>query len=105
MFVMKGQSPFGSAPSECYSTPYNQKTCVKCELCLWAETSAPCSNCNAREGMDVHALFQGMEQANLTKFDILGFDACLMATYEVVARLGKHADYYLASEELEPGHG
>lgn len=39
------------------------------------------------------------------KFDIVGFDACLMATYENALMLEKHADYLLASEETEPGVG
>ena len=38
-------------------------------------------------------------------FDLIGFDACLMATVEVVKVIEPHARYMLASEELEPGHG
>jgi hypothetical protein len=38
-------------------------------------------------------------------FQIIGFDACLMATYEVALTLAPHAEYLLASEEVEPGHG
>ncbi|MCJ8500122.1 clostripain-related cysteine peptidase [Desulfatitalea alkaliphila] len=37
--------------------------------------------------------------------DIIGFDACLMASAEVYAHLHPHADYLVASEEVEPGHG
>lgn len=37
--------------------------------------------------------------------DIIGFDACLMASVEVVAAVVGHADYLIASEETEPGHG
>jgi hypothetical protein len=48
---------------------------------------------------------QGLAEARLDKFDILGFDACLMAAFEAVAKFSKYCDYYLASEELEPGHG
>jgi len=40
-----------------------------------------------------------------TKFDFVGFDACLMATYETAVMLNNHADYMLASEETEPGIG
>jgi hypothetical protein len=36
---------------------------------------------------------------------MIGFDACLMNAYEVVAQLSKYCDNFLASEELEPGHG
>jgi hypothetical protein len=39
------------------------------------------------------------------KFDIIGFDACLMAMYEVAAALQPFARYLLASQLLEPGHG
>ena len=39
------------------------------------------------------------------KFDIIGFDACLMATAENAVMLANHADYLLASEETEPGTG
>ncbi len=40
-----------------------------------------------------------------TKFDVIGFDACLMATYENAMMLEQHADYLIASEETEPGIG
>ena len=39
------------------------------------------------------------------KFDFVGFDACLMATYEMAAHMASYADYMVASEELEPGIG
>jgi hypothetical protein len=39
------------------------------------------------------------------KLDIIGFDACLMAMYEVGSTLAPYAHYLLASELLEPGHG
>ena len=38
--------------------------------------------------------------------NIFGCDACMMATYEMAAMLSHHpVDYYVASEELEPGNG
>lgn len=37
--------------------------------------------------------------------DILGFDACLMGALESGLALRPFAEYLLASEELEPGHG
>lgn len=40
-----------------------------------------------------------------TKFDFIGFDACLMATVENGLMLGQYADYMIASEETEPGVG
>jgi len=47
----------------------------------------------------------GLEGAGIEKLDLLGFDACLMATYEVASALAPLADRMLASQELEPGHG
>lgn len=38
-------------------------------------------------------------------FNIVGFDACLMATVETAYALEPYADYLLASEEYEPGNG
>ncbi|MCR5215013.1 MAG: peptidase C11 [Eubacterium sp.] len=39
------------------------------------------------------------------KFDWIGFDACLMATYETCVVCDRYADYLIASEETEPGVG
>lgn len=51
------------------------------------------------------ALQDGLAQAGLDRFDLLGFDACLMAGYEVASALQPYADRMIASSELEPGHG
>lgn len=51
------------------------------------------------------AVSSGLAQAGVSKLDLLGFDACLMATYEVATALAPLADRLLASQELEPGHG
>jgi hypothetical protein len=40
-----------------------------------------------------------------TKFEVLGFDACLMANMECLMNYRTFANFYVASEELEPGHG
>lgn len=53
-----------------------------------------------RDGIEV-----GLEAAGVGKFDLIGMDACLMASYEVAHAVDGLADYLLASEELEPGHG
>jgi hypothetical protein len=47
----------------------------------------------------------GLEEAGVDKFDLLGFDACLMANYEVASAVAPLADRMVASQELEPGHG
>ncbi len=39
------------------------------------------------------------------KFDIVGFDACLMGTIEIAYMLEPYADYLIASEETEPAYG
>ena len=38
-------------------------------------------------------------------FDIIGFDACLMATIDVASTFSDIGRYLVASEELEPGNG
>ena len=39
------------------------------------------------------------------KFDMIGFDACLMQNIETAVLLEPYADYFLASEETEPAGG
>lgn len=39
------------------------------------------------------------------KFDLIGFDACLMANIEIASVLEPYAKYLVASEEVEPGGG
>lgn len=51
------------------------------------------------------AIGAGLAGAGVDKLDMIGFDACLMATFEVASTLAPHADRLLASQELEPGHG
>jgi Clostripain family len=51
------------------------------------------------------ALGQATQAAGIGKFDIIGLDACLMSQIEVMAALQPHADYAVASEEVEPSIG
>lgn len=51
------------------------------------------------------AIGDGLQSAGVDQLDLLGFDACLMATYEVATTLAPLAERMVASEELEPGHG
>ena len=51
------------------------------------------------------ALYEYSERNPSFHLDIVGFDACLMATYEMAAHMAGYADYMVASEELEPGLG
>ncbi len=54
--------------------------------------------------MNLGEIRQAIKDAKTT-FDFIGFDACLMATYENAMALSNYADYLLASEETEPGIG
>lgn len=47
---------------------------------------------------------EGLKQAGV-KFDVIGFDTCLMGSFETAATLAPYADYLVASEEVEPGTG
>ncbi|WP_106627502.1 clostripain-related cysteine peptidase [Selenomonas massiliensis] len=38
-------------------------------------------------------------------YEVVGFDACLMASYETAATLAGYTRYMVASEEMEPGNG
>jgi hypothetical protein len=51
------------------------------------------------------AISSGLKEAGVDKLDLLGFDACLMANYEVASAVAPLADRLVASQELEPGHG
>src|SRR5712691_2124163 len=51
------------------------------------------------------ALKRGLAAAGVSKLQILGFDACLMSTFEVMQALQPYATYLVASEETEPGAG
>lgn len=50
--------------------------------------------------MSVPEIMQAFKDSG-KHFDIIGFDACLMANYEVAADLSPYADYLLASQETE----
>ncbi|CAH1190059.1 hypothetical protein PAECIP111893_00142 [Paenibacillus plantiphilus] len=49
-------------------------------------------------------LSKAYEQSE-TQLELIGFDACLMATVETAYKLSPYGRYMIASEELEPGHG
>ncbi len=44
-------------------------------------------------------------KARNARFDMMGFDACLMATMETAAFAANYSEYLLASEEIEPAGG
>ncbi len=51
------------------------------------------------------ALTEAKTQLGITKFDVVGFDACLMGVTDVAVMLEPHADYVLFSQEVIPGNG
>ncbi len=51
------------------------------------------------------ALKNGLAGAKVSKLDLVGFDACLMGSVSTALTVQPYADYLLASEDLEPGHG
>ena len=53
----------------------------------------------------VTGISAGLEAAGLDKLDLLGFDACMMAGYEVASAMAPLADRMVASQETEPGQG
>eukprot|EP00898_Chlorokybus_atmophyticus_P003067 jgi/Chlat1/3761/Chrsp259S03904 len=46
-----------------------------------------------------------LSDAGVQKLDIIGFDACLMQTYDANTALAPYTNYVVASQELEPGTG
>lgn len=54
--------------------------------------------------MQASEIIKAIRKSN-TKFDVIGFDACLMQNIEYANALEPYADYYLASEASEPGTG
>lgn len=51
------------------------------------------------------ALDQVRANTSLEQLELIGFDACLMASLEVFAAMAPHARYAVASEEVEPAYG
>ncbi len=51
------------------------------------------------------ALEQIRQNTGMDKFEMIGFDACLMGQIEVFGSLYPYSNYMVASEEVEPGYG
>lgn len=56
------------------------------------------------ECMDTPEVIQAVKKSGM-KYDLIGFDACLMQDIEIAAEMEPYTDYYLASEEVEGGLG
>jgi hypothetical protein len=54
---------------------------------------------------EIRESFEIAQKETGKKVDVIGFDACLMATGEVAYELKDVADYLVASQEVEGGHG
>jgi hypothetical protein len=54
---------------------------------------------------ELEGAFSKAKEMTGAQYDIIGFDACLMASIEVMTRLDGYANYMVSSEELEPGWG
>lgn len=60
---------------------------------------------NFKEILGLPQMRQSMDDSRLAKLDLLGFDACLMASVEVAQTFLGTSRLLVASEETEPGHG
>lgn len=58
------------------------------------------------DSLSLSELKEAFDAANInSKFDFITFDACLMATIEIVSLMRDYADYMIASEEIIPAGG
>lgn len=54
--------------------------------------------------LHVNEIIDAIDKSGM-KFDLVGFDACLMQDVELAKAFEPYADYYLGSEEVESGFG
>ena len=55
--------------------------------------------------LQLQSALKNSQGTPIVKFELIGFDACLMATYEVAEKLAGNANYLVASQENEPSSG
>lgn len=64
---------------------------------------------NADDGIFIYELDQALgyirQQTGIDRFDLIGFDACLMAQLEVSTMVAQHAGIVVSAEETEPAMG
>ena len=82
------------------------------DIILWDHGGGPAHGYgnDARGGyLSLCDLYDAFSSCKLIKdgkrFEIIDFDACLMASAEVIAALGGFTDYFVGSAETEPGTG
>ena len=76
-------------------------------LVLWDHGAAHIGygpDTNTQTTMSLESISNAIK-ADPVKYDMIGFDACLMGSLDVAKFVKNNANYMLASEELEPGHG
>ena len=56
------------------------------------------------DSLDLGELSTALKNSK-AKFDVIGFDACLMATLETAQAIAPYSKYMIGSEESEPGSG
>ena len=80
-------------------------------LILWDHGAGPVYGFGENEvGHDYEAALtldeiQRAVASSGVKFEMIGFDACLMGTIETACALYDYSDYLIASEDFEPGEG
>ena len=57
------------------------------------------------DALGLEEMTQSFANAGVSRFDLVGFDACLMASVEVAQAFQGTAGLLVASEETEPAHG
>lgn len=78
-------------------------------LILWDHGGGPAGGfgvdeMNPRRTLSTRDIHDAIADSDLY-FDFIGFDACLMGSWEIALRLSDCGDYLIASEETEPGWG
>ena len=81
-------------------------------LIFWDHGGGPLDGYGVDELFNADSLLSGeMDRAlaasafSKKKLDFVGFDACLMGSLETMRIFSQYADYYIGSEEYEPGDG
>ncbi len=78
---------------------------------LWNHGAGPLEgygyDLNTRDILTMDEMVKAFEDVNLNgeKFELIGFDACLMGSIETAWCLRDYADYMVFSQESEPGYG
>ena len=94
---------------------YNNYPADSYSLILWDHGGGPIfgygmdENSLSGASMKLSSLSEALAKTNMIssgkKFELIGFDACLMGSMEVAKVLSSYSNYMVASEEVEPGDG